>query len=307
MCRLNWDAARDKAKEEERWILVNIQDPSIFDCQALNRDIWKHDGIKETVQSNFLFMQYTKDDPQASQYTQYYFPTRDDDASYPHIAIVDPRTGEQVKLWSGQPSPKPMDFLMQLHEFLDRYSLDVTAKNPVAKRKVEKVNVDKLSEEQQLELALRASMGNAQSRDSNADDPDALTKSIHDLTDVTGKVTSDEGIAQDKNMGTEEVAGESSAFSQISATNPHTEPENDPQTTTRIQFRHSGGRVIRRFAVDDPVRRIYEWLKAEPLDGKEGVTFELKSMGGDLIEQIDVSIQGAKLKNATVMIEYLED
>ena len=48
MSRVPWDDARTEGRENQKWILVNVQDPSIFDCQLLNRDLWKHDGIKET-------------------------------------------------------------------------------------------------------------------------------------------------------------------------------------------------------------------------------------------------------------------
>lgn len=130
MSRRTWENARTEGKENQKWILVNIQDSSIFDCQLLNRDIWKNEGIKETVRENFIFIQYSKDDPRGTPYMRYYFQDSDNQDAYPHIAIVDPRTGEQVKKWSGRPPPKAMDFLMQLHEFLDRYSLQATAKNP---------------------------------------------------------------------------------------------------------------------------------------------------------------------------------
>lgn len=314
--RMSWDDARDEGKEREKWILVNIQDPSIFDCQALNRDIWKHEGIKETVKENFIFMQYSKDDPAGQQYMQYYFQHHDDPNAYPHIAIVDPRTGEQVKVWSGPPSPKAMDFLMQLHEFLDRYSLDPAHKNPVARRKAEKpaaLDVHRLSEEQALELALQASLGNGQATPPKHEDPDDLTKSFT-ADKGKGKATEedlmklddDEGDTEEFHDAEDDVA---SAFAGIASDKPHTEPANDPQSTTRIQFKHSGGRVVRRFGLDEPVRRIYEWLKAEPIDGKAGVPFELKkAMGGnDLLEELDMSIGDAGLKNATVMVEYIED
>jgi UBX domain-containing protein 7 len=132
---LPWDDARQQGKDESKWIFVNVQYPSIFDCQSLNRDIWKHEDIKETIKENFIFMQYDKDDPKGSQYIQYYFPLRDSDVAYPHLANIDPRTGEQMKVRSGPPVPKAIDFLLQLYEFLDRYSLNVSARNLMAKRK----------------------------------------------------------------------------------------------------------------------------------------------------------------------------
>ncbi|KAH8815367.1 hypothetical protein F5884DRAFT_772050 [Xylogone sp. PMI_703] len=304
MCRKPWDDAREQGKEEGKWLLVNVQDPSIFDCQQLNRDIWKHEGIKEVVKENFLFMQYSNDDPRGSQYIQYYFPLKDSPAAYPHIAIVDPRTGEQVKVWSGPPVPKPADFLMQLIEFLDRYSLDVTKKNPVAKRKVEKpkeLDIDRLTEEEMLDLALQNSLAGDNGPGPKDHDPDDLTKSFTDAGKGKGKEVEGEST-----NGQPEAEAASTPFSQISQNNPHIEPNAGP-SVTRIQFRHSNGRVIRRFNIHETVRRIYEWLKAEPLEGKEGVEFDLKSMGKDLIDHLDETIQDAGLGNGTVMVEYLED
>ncbi len=310
MSRLPWDDARQQGKDGEKWILVNIQDPSIFDCQVLNRDIWKNPGIMETVRENFIFMQYSKDDPKGNQYVQYYFQNKDSPDAYPHIAIVDPRTGEQVKVWSGPPSPKAMDFLMQLHEFLDRYSLKVSARNPVARRKPEpkrEAQVDRMTEEQMMEMALQASLaGNEASRDS---DPDDLTRSVGNLGGGASKEP-EEGPDPMDVSETVQMNGSSAAaaspFKSILSSNPHTEPATDPATTTRIQFRHPTGRVVRRFALTDPVRRIYEWLKASPLEGKDA-DFELIFMQKNLIGALEDTIQQAGLKNGTVMVEFINN
>ena len=310
MNQLAWDDARDKGKDELKWILVNIQDPSIFDCQSLNRDIWKDAGIKEVVKENFIFMQYSKDDPRGSQYIQYYFPLRDSDAAYPHIAIVDPRTGEQVKIWSGPPVPKAGEFLMQLVEFLDRYSLDLSKTNPVARRKPEKaksLDVTRLTEEEMLDLALQNSLAANGGTGPKEDDPDDLTKSFGDISKGKGKevLTGDQTTDTSAPEPTNGISA-LSPFSQIPSSRPHTEPDPAPGVT-RIQFRHSNGRVVRRFNADDPVQRIYEWLKSEPLEGKTGVDFDLKGMGKDLIDYLEETIDAAGLKNGTVMVEFLED
>ncbi|KAL8688983.1 MAG: hypothetical protein Q9224_004751 [Gallowayella concinna] len=309
MSRLPWDEARQQGKDGEKWILVNIQDPSIFDCQILNRDIWKDHGVMDTVRENFIFMQYAKDDPRGNQYVQYYFQTRDDPNAYPHIAIVDPRTGEQVKVWSGPPAPKATDFLMQLHEFLDRYSLKVSAKNPVAKRKPEpkkETQIEKMTEEQMLEMALQNSL--AGSNRLREDDPDDLTRSVHEGPSSKskavkkGEASMEDATEQEQSNGTSALP---SPFGTISSSAPHTEPAADA-SSTRIQFRHPTGRVVRRFALGDSIRRIYEWLKASPLEGKEGVEFELIFMQKNLMGSLEDSIEQAGLKNGTVMIEFLE-
>lgn len=305
---MSWDDARSEGKDNEKWILVDVQDPAIFDCQVLNRDLWKNPDIKDSIKENFIFMQFSKDDPKGTQYLQYYFQNRESQDAYPHIAIVDPRTGEQVKVWSGPPGPKPMDFLMQLHEFLDRYSLNVAAKNPVARRKPEprkEKEVGKMTEQEMLEMALQNSL--AGTNRPKGEDPDDLTRSMMDTG--KGKEKAAEDDAEMTDVETAPTNGhaerEISVFASISSTNAHAEPLADA-LSTRIQFRHPNGRVVRRFFLTDPVRRIYEWLKASPLEGKDGLEFELVSMGKNLMESLDQSVELAGLKNGTVMVEFVD-
>jgi len=308
---LSWSDARDEGKENEKWILVNIQDPSIFDCQVLNRDIWKNPTVRDTVNENFIFMQYTKNDQRAGQYVNYYFHDRDNEEAYPHIAIVDPRTGEQVKVWSGSPAPSVEQFLQDIHEFLDRYSLKAFAKNPVANRKPDKKtkDVERMTEEEMLEMALQNSLSNGKSAERTHSDPDALTKSE---TNGKGKASAEQmdvtdmGTSQDGQPEASSTAAEPSPFSLIAADRPHTEPT-DPATSTRIQFRYSGGRQVRRFALSEQVRRIYEWLKSSPVDEKHGVDFELIFMGRNLIDSLDQTVEEAGLKNGSVMVEFTEE
>ena len=66
----SWEEAREEGKENKRWLLVNIQNEKVFDCQVLNRDIWKNESVIDTVKENFVFLQYSKDDPRAEQYCQ---------------------------------------------------------------------------------------------------------------------------------------------------------------------------------------------------------------------------------------------
>jgi UBX domain-containing protein 7 len=301
--RLSFEEARDEGKEEEKWLLVNVQDASIFDCQVLNRDIWKNKEIMATIKENFIFLQYAANDPKGMGYIQYYFQSRSLENAYPHIAIVDPRTGEQVKVWSGPPVPGATEFLMQLYEFLDRYSLKADARNPVAKRKPtsKQVPVEAMTEEQMLEMAMKNSLENDTSQGRPAhEDPDELTKSMN-LGKGKGRAADDSNSSNPSQSST--IAAES-PFSHIPSNMPHAEPAPDAATTTRIQFRYSGGRLVRRFALADPVQRIYEWLKAEPLEGKEGVEFELMFMGRNLLGVLDQTIADAGLRNGSIMVEF---
>jgi hypothetical protein len=194
---------------------------------------------------------------------------------------------------------------MQLHEFLDRYSLDNTARNPVAKRKSEarkEKPVDQLSEEEQLERALQASMSSQaqELKPPSGEDPDDLTRSIGDLRGAAPAAEVMDVDAKEQPEG-----ADTSAFAQIASDRPHTEPPAGPGVT-RVQIRHPGGRVVRRFAESDPVQRIYEFLKAEPLEGKEGKAFELIAAGKNLIDSRQDTIEDAGLKNGTIMVEFVE-
>ncbi|KAK0624819.1 hypothetical protein B0T17DRAFT_616985 [Bombardia bombarda] len=302
MSHIPLDEAREEGKEAQKWIMVNLQDMSDFNCQALNRDIWKDEPIRALVRENFIFLQYEKNDHMAEQYINFYLPNQshDNPNNYPHVSIIDPRTGEQVKVWSGIPFPTALEFHAHLAEFLDRYSLADDAKNPVtkAKRPERVIDVDRMTEEEMLALAMQNSLeGNANLNLPNVIDPDELTRSV-DLSSEKGKERADSVPPP-----------QLSPFAAIPSDRPHEEPATDPKTVTRLQVRHPAGRIIRRFSLGDPVSRIYEWLKAEPLPDKEGVEFELKSMpqGSDLINSLDQTIKDAGLANGTVMIEFIED
>lgn len=310
MDNLPWEEARDAGKTDKKWLLVNVQNMEDFNCQTLNRDLWKDQSVVALVKENFIFLQYSKADPRGLEYSTFYFSAHDQDNvdNFPHVAIIDPRTGEQVKVWTGIPFPSALEFHAQLVEFLDRYSLDKSSKNPVVKQKAPQrpVDVDRMTEDEMLEMAMRNSLGepngngngNDTSGGANVHDPDALTKSV-ELDKGKGRAVEDETM--DDAPSTEEDM-QRAAFAAIAADQPHEEPEQGPNIT-RIQFRHPDGRIVRRFAVTDKVRRIYEWLKAD-----KGVFFELKGMpaGRDLLADLDKTIEEAELKQATVMIEYGE-
>ena len=52
-----FDHARVEARDDKKWLLVNIQDNSVFQCQMLNRDLWSDPTLQQLVQANFYFLQ----------------------------------------------------------------------------------------------------------------------------------------------------------------------------------------------------------------------------------------------------------
>jgi UBX domain-containing protein 7 len=292
--------------------MVNIQDPSVFDSQLLNRDLWKDPDVQSAINAHFVFLQYDRQSRQGAEYIQLYMAGRlEGDKAYPHIGIIDPRTGELLKSLTANPVPKPADFLMLVYEFLDRYSLLPDARNPVARRKPPaQPDVARLSEEDMVRIAmensLAATSGPGAGGADAPPDPDELTRSRHaDQQRANGTPRSPPSSPRTARSS----AAPSSAWSRIASDRPHVEPAADAApavATTRIQFRWSGGRQVRRFGVGESVRRVYEWLKAAPPDPTWDPTceFELIFLGQNLIGELDRTIAEVGLMNGTVMVEF---
>lgn len=318
---LSLEDARAEAREQEKWILVNVQDSSLFACQTLNRDIWKAAEVMATVKENFLFLQMDRNGVDGRDYIRYYLQKAADPSArfdpaiadlFPHIAIIDPRTGEQVKVWNDVPK-EPMEFVMQLHEFLERYSLKVNAKNPVQRTSKVKPNVAHMTEDEMMQLAMQNSLGAA--RASTEDDPDALTKDtpesdLMDFEDSSSKGKEPAATAEDD----EDV--EPTPFSRIRADAHHVEPPLGADVT-RIQFKmHDGTRIVRKFLGQDLVERLFEYVKADLLPEREAKKpeedrrsvseFGLVAMGKKLIDLLDKTVDEAGLRNGTVMVEVMD-
>ena len=91
----------EKAKKENKYVLVNIQDVSEFDCQRLNRDTWSDLELQRLVSQNFKFWQG------GPHLTLMYCNFHPIDA-YPHIAALDPITGQRMWYWEGWIGPQDL-------------------------------------------------------------------------------------------------------------------------------------------------------------------------------------------------------
>ena len=52
-----FEGARNMAKDNKRWLLVNIQRDSEFASHALNRDVWRDELVENLVREGFIFWQ----------------------------------------------------------------------------------------------------------------------------------------------------------------------------------------------------------------------------------------------------------
>ncbi|KAI8997236.1 hypothetical protein BDB01DRAFT_770364 [Pilobolus umbonatus] len=263
----NFEEARESAKEKNQWLLINIQNPAEFVCQEMNRDLWSDSFVKEIIRESFIFLQYSFDSPDGQRYKTFY-----EINGYPHVAIIDARTGERVKVWETKMSPT--DFMMEITEFLEKNSPDAFRLATLKRPRVAK-NISDMSEEEQLNAAIAASLNSSSTKSSPVTTPEAAP--IEPPKEIV----------------------EESLFDSIKAVNRE-EPKDQDKECTRIQLRMGdGSRIIRRFLKTDPVRYIFEFVKADVLKGKNQ-PFELVFNRNQLIDVIDQSIADAGLTNVAV-------
>ncbi|EDO18652.1 hypothetical protein Kpol_1055p8 [Vanderwaltozyma polyspora DSM 70294] len=270
--KLSLERAKSKATERKKWVMINIQDVGIFQCQELNRDLWSSKEVKKLVRKNFIFLQYQYESPSAQQYIQYY--GLSDKEILPHIAILDPMTGERLRQWN-KTVPKKETFLREVEEFLNDFSLDPNTANPIVREPTPEIDPTTLTEEQQMDFAIRQSMGLPTAREE--------TEPISEEPEI------------DPFESIEPVM--------------HDEPPNRPGITTRIQIRTGDGRrIVRRFnAMDDTVRTIYEFVKSE-IEGFDTCKFNLTNhQREDLLDKLDLSIEDAGLKNSSLLLSKEDD
>ncbi|ORY87625.1 hypothetical protein BCR37DRAFT_375494 [Protomyces lactucae-debilis] len=287
MAHIDLTTAREQAKEELKWIMINLQDNADFASQTLNRDLWKDAGVKELVRESFLFLQYTKNSEDGESYMRFY-PVE----QYPHIAILDPRTGERVKTWSKTLSVP--DFMGDVAEFLDRFSLDDTKQNPIAKkpkRQTERAKAPaEMSEEDQINAAIMASVGGSMAEAIPVDEDEA---------DVVIAEAPTNGHAN----GT--AAKVQTALDKIEAIDRPEPPAG--AETTRIQLRLPSSRQVRRFLTSDPVLYIFQYVKATVPEAHDGKQFKIVFNRASLNNNLEETIEQAGLKNASLVVEFEED
>lgn len=282
MDRTNLDGAKAKGRRDQKWILVNIQDQAEFQCQVLNRDFWLNPDVRYKVKQNFVFLQYQHDSPNGELYLNFYRVE-----GHPHLAILDPMTGERVKTWTDGVVPAVDEWLADVDLFLEKYSLVPGSSNPAVKNDPI-YDPDAMTEEQQLNYAMRQSLGNNLAT--------VLATALAVDIQAGANVQADEA----------DEAEPQDLFDQIQP-REHTEPA----VGTRIQFRFPNGkRLIHKFSPDeDTVHTVYEWLKhTMAADDSWGISstdrFSISSAGSPkLIENLDSTVTAAGLKNASVLVE----
>jgi len=102
-----------------KWLFVNIQHDKEFESHELNRDVWSEGTVKEIIKTSFVLWQQQHDSAMGKWYVERYKVTE-----FPHIEIIDPRTGGSVWTWRGKMGKKS-----KAENFLEKL-MDFTSSNP---------------------------------------------------------------------------------------------------------------------------------------------------------------------------------
>ncbi|KAJ3121581.1 hypothetical protein HK098_003586 [Nowakowskiella sp. JEL0407] len=284
MFKESFDRARESAQIQKKLILVTIQDPTEFVCQMMIRDLWRDQSVKETIKANFLFLFYNSTTPEGKKHKTFYPFT-----TYPYTAIIDPLTGERIKIWDK--IIKKEDFLVEVADFVERRG--GSSSNPLkssgssSDKKNKKKSVSELSEEEQIAMAMAQSIGE------------------QDMDEDDANYVDDEEVDEDTlaAIAAMESAESKDPFDSIEAI-----VRDEPTTpdTVRIQFRWPDGtRAVRKFKRSDTVRSLFEYAKAA-VTNPDGLKFELYNFRDGLISKLDSTLEECKLGQASLTLDFLE-
>ncbi|KAI7748565.1 hypothetical protein M8C21_000104, partial [Ambrosia artemisiifolia] len=100
----SFQKAKEAASDQDRWLLVNVQSTKEFSSHMLNRDTWGNEAVAQTITSNFIFWQFILvcDDTEEGSKVMTYYKLD----SVPATLVIDPITGQKMRLWRGMIQPE---------------------------------------------------------------------------------------------------------------------------------------------------------------------------------------------------------
>ncbi len=249
--------------------------------------------------------------------------------AYPHIGILDPRTARLVyrkEGWTQQNPLSPENFAEIAADFCSRHSFD---KPPTAPRASSggasnsngigdghdsaaiAAAPEAMTEEQQLQAAIRASMNDISKTEDSGfsidDDDDSVEYVMEDDDDDDSDAESTNEVAKES-LPMEEVKEEAKPRSfqdEIIAMEVGDEPS---ENAARVMIRMPNGkRLVRRFDMESTVKKIYAFVAQS--NDESGREFELKYgfPPKNLLDSVDESISSVGLAGENITVRWKED
>ncbi|KDO22673.1 hypothetical protein SPRG_10988 [Saprolegnia parasitica CBS 223.65] len=265
--------ARRHATEQRKWLLVNIQDETVFASLMLNRDTWSDDLVQNLVASGFVFWQTPANNEHGKKFCALY---QVDEGLLPIVCILDPRTGAKLVEWHNFIEPGVMT--EKLSDFCCLNDMETA---PPARPQAQAApapparatSLYDASEEEQLAAAIAASLEGGGNDDSD-----------------------DDMVIEEK----------PSVVAAPPVLAPMPEEPADGPSVTRIQIRTAtGGRLLRRFQKTDPLELLWRFVRHE-IPEAQTREFELRSAYPPKAVAFDTTTRlcDAQLENASLMMNW---
>ena len=150
--KTTFDTAKKRAILTHRFLLVSLFDTNSFRCTKQNRDVWGHDEIGTIIKNNLTFVQIRNNSKEGDDFSKVY-PRIDD---WPHSAVIDPRTGENLAQWENDEAVEPTIFLQKLTSTIIKCTTSDFGIRLAKKRRYDEITDQ--TEDEQIAIAIAASM-----------------------------------------------------------------------------------------------------------------------------------------------------
>ncbi|ETV66185.1 hypothetical protein, variant [Aphanomyces astaci] len=265
--------ARQLAKQESKWLLVNVQDDTVFASLRLNRDTWNDDFVQNLVTSGFVFWQIYIASDSCKKFCSLY---QLDTSKLPITCVLDPLTGQKVVEWPDYIEPHAMAEKLSDFACLNPPGAAVrpVAPKPPPSRE--------LTEDEELAAAIAASM-EQQTDDDMGHDVKVLPQgapTVHDdLPPPPSPVAAVPRLPD--------------------------EPADGP-TVTRVQIRTTtGSRLMRRFDKAEPVAVLFQFVQQEiPEARTRGFELRTSYPPATLVSSDLTPLADANLVNASLNMQW---
>ncbi|KAF6036317.1 UBXN7 [Bugula neritina] len=255
----SFESVQAKAKLDNRWILVNIQNTAEFSCQVLNRDIWKDPHIRSLVCKHFIFWQVYHDSAEGSKFIQFY-PV----AHWPYISILHPLTAELQHTWN---AVTLKSFTQELEEFIRVHCKPDGTECSSLTNSPYKIAINpklEASEELQLEAAIQASLVESQQKEDLVYESDSGSE-LETFSGSDSGSSDHEDSKPSKNKGKQLQSGVQSVKCSQSATG-NTTPSNSVHNTSHTD---STQNILSRQSPHDTHPESSDWREYTSVHGTD--------------------------------------
>ena len=298
-----FEAAKARAAEDDRWLMVNLQSHTEFAAMQLNRDTWSSPSVQEVVRAAFVFWQPYDSTTEGRKLKTYYQVTE-----APTVLVLDPVTGQ--RLWERAGFIEGAALLEDLALFFDTSpasGLPRGAAGPGGnKRRLP---------QQGRGQALAASPGRARMTELSEDEQ--LARAIQDSLDEAAGARGGAGWACGPAAGERASVPPATAAerpderaARAEAALPAEPPAGAAEGCSVAVRLPDGARLARRFPRAAPLAALYDFCVSRGGEAAAGRPFTLRPAGpgaGAALEDRAISLQDAGVAGQCLVLSWATD